>query len=111
MKRTKVLSGLLAAALIGVPALMPTPALAAGGPNLAAGKAATASSTNANFVAANVLDGNPDSYWESAANAFPSWIQIDLGAGADVDQVKLKLPPATAWATRTQTLTVQGGTN
>ena len=62
MNRTKVLSGLLAAALIGVPALAPSPALAAGGPNLAAGKPATASSTNANFVAANVTDGNPDTY-------------------------------------------------
>ena len=82
MNRTKVLSGLLAAALIGVPALSPSPALAAGGPNLAAGKPATASSTNANFVAANVTDGNPDTYWHTnyglTLAKYPHVLEFDL---------------------------------
>ncbi|HET9137854.1 discoidin domain-containing protein, partial [Actinophytocola sp.] len=70
----------------------------------------TASSSNGPFGAANAGDGNQNSYWESANNAFPQWIQADLGATATVNRVIMKLPVAN-WAARTQTLTVQGSTN
>ncbi|MEH1098274.1 CARDB domain-containing protein [Micromonospora sp. CPCC 205561] len=115
MKRRKLgrrlLSGLLAAGLIGLTAISPTPALAAGGPNLSVGKAASASGSNGGYVAANVNDGNQQTYWESPSNAFPQWVQIDLGSSVTIDQVKLKLPASTAWATRTQTIAVQGSTD
>ncbi|MFI6512778.1 CARDB domain-containing protein [Streptosporangium sp. NPDC050855] len=88
-----------------------TPATAAAAPNLAAGKAASASGSNAPYVAGNVNDTNASTYWESPNNAFPQWVQVDLGATATVNRVVLKLPPATDWATRTQTLSVQGSTN
>lgn len=91
--------------------LSPVAAHAAGGPNLALGKAATAGSALGAQPASAVNDGNPSSYWESTNNSFPQWIQVDLGSAVAVDQVTLKLPPATAWATRTQTLSVQGSTN
>ncbi|MGX6600640.1 CARDB domain-containing protein [Micromonosporaceae bacterium Da 78-11] len=107
----RLLSGLVAAGLIATPALSPTPALAAGGPNLSIGKAASASGVNENYGAGNVTDGNANSYWESPNNAFPQWVQVDLGSSVAIDQVKLKLPPATAWATRTETLSLQGSTN
>src|SRR2546430_8389306 len=68
------------------------PAVAAGGPNLAAGRSASASSSNGQFTAANVNDGNPSTYWESAHNAFPQWVQIDLGTATSIHQVVLKLP-------------------
>ncbi len=84
---------------------------AAAGPNLAPGKSVTASGSLGGFGANLVTDQNPDSYWESPNNAFPQWVQVDLGNSVAIDQVKLKLPPATAWATRTQTLSVQGSTN
>ncbi|WP_308220940.1 discoidin domain-containing protein [Micromonospora phytophila] len=71
----------------------------------------TASSVNQTYGPANANDGNADTYWESANNAFPQWIQADLGATVTVDRVVLKLPPAAAWQTRTQTLTVQGSTD
>ncbi|MCT9114493.1 discoidin domain-containing protein, partial [Streptomyces mirabilis] len=48
---------------------------------------------------------------ESANNAFPQWVQVDLGAATGVKRIVLNLPPATAWATRTQTISVQGGTD
>ncbi|NUO55665.1 MAG: Secreted glycosyl hydrolase, partial [Hamadaea sp.] len=86
-----------------------TPAAAAGGPNLALGKSASASSTNQTYVASNLNDGNQATYWESANNAFPQWGQIDLGTATSVDQIKLKLP--TGWGARTQTLSVQGSTD
>ena len=79
--------------------------------NLALGKPATASSGPAPYVASNVTDGNTSSYWESNSNSFPQWVQVDLGALTSVNKVTLNLPPATSWATRTETLSVQGSTN
>lgn len=78
--------------------------------DLAAGKAATASSAVAPYVAGNVTDGNQSSYWESANNAFPQWVQVDLGAASTVTDLVLKLP-TTSWGTRTQTITVQQSTD
>jgi hypothetical protein len=92
------------ALLIGIAASVP--AAAAGGPNLAAGKTATASSVNGGFAAGNLNDGNQASYWESVNNSFPQWAQIDLGAATSIDQIILKLP--SGWGARTQTLSVQG---
>ncbi|HTF12767.1 MAG TPA: discoidin domain-containing protein, partial [Asanoa sp.] len=84
------------------------PASAAGGPNLALGKTASASSTNGGFGTGNLNDGNAGSYWESSG-ALPQWAQIDLGASTSIDQVVLKLPGG--WGARNQTVTLQGSTN
>nr|WP_245602085.1 discoidin domain-containing protein [Hamadaea tsunoensis] len=82
---------------------------AAGGPNLALGKAAGASSVNGAYGAGNLNDGNQATYWESAGSTFPQWARIDLGAATAVDQVVLKLP--TGWGARTQTLAVQSSSD
>ncbi|MFF5232637.1 discoidin domain-containing protein [Dactylosporangium sp. NPDC000521] len=103
----RVLSAFAVAALVAVTAHT-LPAQAAGGPNLASGRPATSSSTNGANGIGNINDGNQASYWESANNAFPQWAQIDLGSAKNIDQIKLKLPNDTAWATRTQTLSVTG---
>lgn len=108
--RSRFSIGILATTLVAA-WISAIPASAAGGPNLAQGKAATASSSNGPYGAGNVTDGNAGSYWESANNAFPQWVQVDLGGSVAIDQVKLKLPPPADWATRTQTLSVQGSTN
>jgi hypothetical protein len=79
--------------------------------NLAAGQPASASSSNGTYVPANLTDADASSYWESANSAFPQWAQVDLGQNWSVGKVVLRLPPATAWATRTQTLSVQGSTD
>jgi hypothetical protein len=63
------------------------------------------------YVPGRTVDGDANSYWESTNSAFPQWIQVDLGAATSVGRAVLKLPPATAWATRTQTLTVQASTD
>ena len=78
-----------------------------GGPNLAAGKQATASSALADRGAGFVNDGDRSTYWESKAG-FPQWAQVDLGATTTIDRVVLTLPTGTAWTSRTQTLSVQG---
>ncbi|WP_329133750.1 choice-of-anchor D domain-containing protein [Streptomyces sp. NBC_01476] len=78
--------------------------------DIAAGRPATASSGNAPYVAANITDTDASTYWESAAS-FPQWAQVDLGQSYSVGKVTLRLPPSAAWATRTETLSVQGSTN
>jgi hypothetical protein len=110
MRRTnliRVLATTVAAAVIATTGWTAL-AHAAGGPNLAAGRPASASSTNAGFVAGNLTDGNQATYWESSG-ALPQWGQVDLGAGTSIDQVVLKLP--TGWGARTETLSVQGSTD
>jgi hypothetical protein len=80
-----------------------------GGGNLAAGRATAESSHTQNYASANVVDGNAGSYWESANNAFPQWVQVDLGTAASVGRVVLRLP--SSWGARGQTLSVQGSAN
>ncbi len=77
--------------------------------NLAAGRPATASSVNGPFAAGNAVDGNAGSYWESAGQTFPQWLQVDLGAGFAVHRLVLRLPAG--WERRSQTITVQGSTD
>nr|WP_245984458.1 discoidin domain-containing protein [Streptomyces tateyamensis] len=77
--------------------------------NLALGKATSVSSTNAQYVAGHLNDGDQSSYWEGTTGSFPQWAQLDLGAATQVSQVVLKLP--SSWSARTQTLSVQGSTD
>jgi hypothetical protein len=94
---------------IPLTAVRPTPPATTGGggtaPDLARGRPVTAASTNAGFVAANAVDGTTATYWESANNAFPQWLTVDLGASYDVTRLVLRLP--SGWEARTQTVTVQ----
>ncbi len=111
--RWRLLTALLAATL-ATGALVPqSPSASAAvlaGPNLAAGKAAAASTVTQSYVASNVTDGNQGTYWESANNAFPQWVQVDLGSSIATNQVVLKLPTS-GWGARNQTIAVQGSTD
>ncbi|MFE9249019.1 CARDB domain-containing protein [Streptomyces sp. NPDC007088] len=103
------ITGLLAACLIALgllPATTAQAAAAAPGPNLALGRPATASGVNGPYAAGNVTDGSQQSYWEGPNNAFPQWVQVDLGTRTSVNRVTLKLP--TTWEARNETLSVQG---
>ncbi|MFJ6213597.1 discoidin domain-containing protein [Streptomyces sp. NPDC092296] len=93
----------------GTPTAPPTTPPA--NPDLALHRNATAGSTTQNYGPGNAVDGNADTYWESANNAFPQWWQVDLGAAQQVSRLVLRLPPATAWGTRTQTVAVQAGSD
>jgi hypothetical protein len=103
---------------LALTATRPTPPVAGGGGttppptgDLAAHKATTESSHTQSYGSGNAVDGNPNTYWESANNAFPQWLQVDLGAAQTAQRVVLKVPPASSWGTRTQTLSVAGSTN
>jgi hypothetical protein len=82
-----------------------------GSGNLALGKPTSESSHTQNYASANAVDGNTGSYWESANNAFPQWLQADLGTATSVARIVLFLPPPSAWNARTQTLSVLGSTD
>jgi hypothetical protein len=79
--------------------------------NLAAGRPVSATSQVDVYGPGNVADGNAGTYWESSNNAFPQSLTVDLGQNRPVSRVVLKLPPAAAWQTRIQTLSVLGSTD
>ncbi|MYW18767.1 Secreted glycosyl hydrolase, partial [Streptomyces sp. SID2955] len=82
---------------------------AASTPNLAQGKPFSESGHADVYGAANAGDGNRATYWESTNNAFPQWVQVDLGSSIKVNQVTLRLP--SGWPSRSQTLKIQGSTD
>ncbi|HEV8568567.1 MAG TPA: discoidin domain-containing protein, partial [Actinoplanes sp.] len=77
--------------------------------DLARGKPTAESSHTQTYASGNAVDGDAYSYWESANNAFPQWLQVDLGAVTPVGRVVLRLPPF--WGARTQTLSILGSTD
>ncbi|WIX84578.1 discoidin domain-containing protein [Amycolatopsis sp. DG1A-15b] len=81
------------------------------GTDLARGKAISSSSQQGGFPPSNANDGDANSYWESANNAFPQTLTVDLGTASSINKVTLKLPPSSAWGARTQTVTISGSTD
>ncbi|KDN16498.1 discoidin domain-containing protein [Amycolatopsis rifamycinica] len=81
------------------------------GSNIARGKAISASGSQGGFPPSNANDGDANSYWESANNAFPQTLTVDLGTASSINKVTLKLPPSSAWGARTQTVTISGSTD
>ncbi|MER7283018.1 glycosyl hydrolase family 28-related protein [Dactylosporangium sp. NPDC000244] len=75
--------------------------------NLALGQQITSSSQALSWTGpANLIDGDPGTYFESANNAFPQTVTLDLGETRTVDRLVLKLPPN--WGARTETIEVNG---
>ncbi|QNO36922.1 discoidin domain-containing protein [Protaetiibacter sp. SSC-01] len=84
--------------------LVPT-ASAAGAPvDLAGGKPTSESGHTQDYASGNITDGNAATYWESPNNAFPQWVQVDLGEEAEVESLTLALP--SGWEARSQTIAV-----
>ena len=81
------------------------------GRNLAKGRAATATGSQDVYTPGKAVDGDANSYWESANNAFPQSWTVDLGSTEALRRLVLKLPPLSLWQARTQMLSVQGSTD
>ena len=79
--------------------------------NLALNAPVTASSYTQGYVPANAVDGNTSTYWEATNGAWPSTITVNLRSVQTLGSITIDLPPSTAWATRTQTLSVLGSAN
>ncbi|WP_433064564.1 choice-of-anchor D domain-containing protein [Dactylosporangium sp. CS-033363] len=75
--------------------------------NLALGQQITSSSQALSWTGpANLIDGDPGTYFESANNAFPQTVTLDLGSSRTVSRLVLKLPAN--WGARTETIAVDG---
>ena len=79
--------------------------------DLALNALVSGSSQTQNYVAANAIDGNTSTYWESADGVWPSTLTVDLGATHSLSSVVVDLPPSSAWQTRSQTFSILGSTN
>ncbi|MFH9011541.1 discoidin domain-containing protein [Streptomyces sp. NPDC017943] len=79
--------------------------------NLAKGRPATATGSQDVYTPGKAVDGDANTYWESANRAFPQSLTVDLGSAQAVRRLVLKLPPQAAWQARTQTLSVLGSTD
>ncbi|GAA4623955.1 hypothetical protein GCM10023196_022260 [Actinoallomurus vinaceus] len=77
--------------------------------DLAAGKPTSESSHTDVYPSSNVTDNDQNTYWESANNAFPQWVQVDLGSAQSASRIVLQLPAS--WGARTQTLSILGSTD
>ncbi|MER7009627.1 discoidin domain-containing protein [Dactylosporangium sp. NPDC000555] len=84
-----------------------TQANVADGVNLAAGRDTRDSGHTDVYGSGNITDGDPMSYWESRNNGFPQWVQVDLGAPAELRRAVLRLPPSDAWPARSERIEVQ----
>jgi hypothetical protein len=81
-------------------------------PDYALNQTVTASSNAPGYPAANAVDGNTSTYWESLNNAgYPQTLTVDLGATEGIGKIVLDLPPSSLWTTRTETLSVLGSTD
>jgi beta-glucosidase len=88
-----LISGLMVAIAAGSAHAAPT--------LISQGKTATASSVTAGNAAANAVDGNTGTRWESAYTD-PQWLQVDLGGTATISQVVLQWETASAKAYQIQ---------
>jgi hypothetical protein len=79
------------------------------GVNLAVGQPTSESSHTDVYGSSNATDGSRSTYWESADNALPQWLQVDLGSARSASRVVLRLPAG--WGARTETLSVLGSTD
>ncbi|MFF9087888.1 discoidin domain-containing protein [Streptomyces sp. NPDC014991] len=79
--------------------------------NLVKGRPTTATGSQDVYSPGKAADGDANTYWESANNAFPQSWTADLGSPYAVRRLVLKLPPSPAWGARTQTITVLGSTD
>ena len=103
-KSTILLFSLIVSLILTQLSLGATPVQASS--NLAAGKPVWASSYNDIYTPEKAVDSDPSTYWESANNAFPQWLRVDLGHVSTIGQVVLQLPET--WGQREQTLSVSG---
>ena len=60
------------------------------------------------YVANNLTDGNPLTYYEAKKGEWPAVVTVDLGDAYDVKVVQVALPPLMQWEPRRQTFSIHG---
>ncbi|MFC4338000.1 discoidin domain-containing protein [Salininema proteolyticum] len=123
LQRIRRSTALLSAIAVGLATALTTSDLgwAAEETLLSQGKPASASSIEDSALTPDLaVDGDPSTRWASAEGSDPQWIQVDLGAAADVTRLRLNWeaayaasyrvefsPDGTVWTTA---YTASGGT-
>ncbi|HEX4788846.1 MAG TPA: choice-of-anchor D domain-containing protein [Actinospica sp.] len=80
--------------------------------NIGTSATLSASSAASGYPALNANDGNTGTYWESSDGAaYPQTLTAQFSQQMPLGSVTLTLPPSSAWATRTETLSVLGSNN
>ncbi len=74
-------------------------------------QAVTASPYEDVYVASNLTDGNPLTYYESKKGEWPAEVIVDMAGVYNVGYIDLALPPLMQWTSRTQTITVYASTD
>lgn len=78
------------------------------GENLALHKAVEADANTQVYYDINAVDGNVNTYWEGAANAYPNTLTVDLGEIASIKTIRIRLNPKPIWSPRFQTFSISG---
>lgn len=88
--------------------LEPTPI---DGENLALHKSVSADANTQVYYARNSVDGNINTYWEGASNAYPNILTVDLREIVSIKTIRIKLNPNPIWGIRTQTFSIAGSSD
>jgi hypothetical protein len=105
----------------GTPSSPPSPSAPVSAPaspsgDLAYGKSAVAlgGEDDGSVPVPDLVDGDPNTYWQSSGQGSlrhrAQTLRVDLGASTSIDRIVLRLPPQSSWTTRTETMTITGGT-
>ena len=78
------------------------------GENLALYKAVSADANTQVYVATNSVDGNVNTYWEGASNAYPNTLTVDLEETVSIKTIRIRLNPNPIWGVRIQTFSIAG---
>jgi len=78
------------------------------GENLALHKSVSADANTQLYYDINAVDGNVNTYWEGASNAYPNTLTVDLGETLSIKIIRIRLNPEPIWTTRIQTFSITG---
>jgi len=81
------------------------------GENLALHKAVSADANTQIYYAINSVDGNVNTYWEGASNAYPNTLTVDLGEIFSIKIIRVRLNPKPIWSARIQTFSISGSSD
>jgi len=76
--------------------------------NLALHKSVSADANTQIYYDRNSVDGNVNTYWEGAPNAYPNTLTVDMRETVSVKIIRIRLNPKPIWGVRTQTFSIEG---
>ena len=81
------------------------------GENLALHKIVSSNGNTQVYYDRNSVDGNVNTYWEGASNAYPNTLTVDLGEIVSIKTIRIRLNPKPIWSPRFQTFSISGSSD